>query len=112
MTYLRRNGDELGGVKEKNITIANKQEYIHRFYNDGKCVTRDEYWNLRVEYHKYKEWADQIQDKALNTLKYTVNKLLLDFENNAEVKNEVISFNSGKAEKKRNALNRLLSLLN
>jgi hypothetical protein len=84
-----------------------------------------------VEYFKYKQWADEIKMKALGTLRYTVNRLILDFEDDKpklndddEMKkedeeavplvtcNRVSDFTKIESETKREALERILILLN
>ena len=40
-----------------------------------------ENWPLYHEYTTYKHWFDQVEDRALGTLKTAVAKLLADFDN-------------------------------
>ena len=100
-----------GRLWESRDARASTREYWHRVVNDGRAKQLDN-WPMRVEYHAYKAWADQIQGKALDTLKYTVTRLLLDFEDNKEVGNTVVDFAPEAKEPKRKSLNRLLTLLN
>lgn len=69
-------------------------------------------WHLRSEYYNYKHWAATIKSKAMDTLQFTVSRLLLDFENNEQVGNSVKKFQQRKTESNRSALERLLILLN
>lgn len=60
-----------------------KLEDTYRFYNDGR--SRKDHldnWAFRTQYYHYKHWAEGIKDKALDSLKFVVSRLLLDFENN------------------------------
>ena len=100
-----------GRLWESRAARASDREYWHRLVNDGRAKQLDN-WPMRVEYHAYKDWADKIQAKALDTLKYTVTRLLLDFEDDKEVGNTVVEFTPEDKEPKRRSLNRLLTLLN
>lgn len=97
---------------EKYERKQETREYWHRALNDGRAPGVEENWPMRVEYHAYKDWADQIQAKALDTLKYTVGRLLVDFEDDEKVNNVVKDLTPGAKEPKRRALNRLFVLLN
>jgi hypothetical protein len=88
-----------------------RQEYWYNIMNDGRLNT-EENWPMRVEYYKYKHWAENIKNKAMDTLKYTVSRLLLDFENDNQVGNKTTEFSKDNKETKRNALERLMVKLN
>lgn len=90
---------------------ALNEQYTQAFYNDGQQDVLTN-WHFRAEYHNYKQWADSIKTKSMETLKYTVSRLLLDFEDNANVGNRTTEFEQGDGETKRAALQRLLVLLN
>jgi len=51
----------------------------YKLYNDGIWPSHDN-WPMQQEFYRYKLWADGIKSKSLGSLKYTVNKLLLEFE--------------------------------
>jgi hypothetical protein len=104
-------GRDPGQFHRMNEERADRREYWYRIYNDGRCDTLDN-WPMRAEYFAYKHWVDSIQDKAMGTLQYTVNRLLVDFESDESVGNNVVEFSKGKKETKREALERLLVALN
>jgi hypothetical protein len=61
--------------KQKNV------DYKYSFFNDGRSRKNHlDNWRMETEYLYYKDWADKIKGKALDTLKMTVSRLLLDFE--------------------------------
>jgi hypothetical protein len=76
-------------------------------YNDGRGITDVDNWPMEKEYLAYKVWADDIKHRALGTLQFTVNRLLIDFENSEELNNKVVEFDQGTKESKRAALTRL-----
>ena len=100
-----------GGWQEKQEAKVWKRLYRQRLVNDGKLTEATEHWPMRVEYQNYRVWAESIQSKALGTLKHAVNRLLLDFENDESLGNEVVDFERQPKETKRAALERLLTLL-
>ena len=80
-------------------------------YNDGKCDNLEN-WPMTVEYFAYKKWSDNIQSKAMETLRFTVNRLLLDFEDHSsDLGNKVEDFSKGPKESKHDALIRLQTML-
>ena len=87
------------------------RKYFHRVYNDGRCDLPEQR-HLRAEYYRYKYWADGIKNKALDTLRLTVNRLLLDFENDPTMGNSVVEFDQGENETRQSALKRLYTMLN
>jgi hypothetical protein len=56
---------------------------------------------MRVEYHNYKRWADSIKYKALDSLKFTVSRLLNDFSHDEKAGNSVAHFEDKPDETKR-----------
>ena len=86
-------------------------DYWHRFFSDGRN-DRLENWPYRVEYYTYKDWADNIKTKALDTLKYTVSRLLIDFEDNEKTGNKVVNVQKAQNESKHASLNRIMTILN
>ena len=102
-----------GRYGEHRTALWDDREYWHRLRMDGYCVKRrPDNWPKRVEYYKFKEWADSIEERALDTLKYTVSRLLLDFEDDASLENKVTEFTPETKESKQNSLKRLLVMLN
>lgn len=63
---------DLGHAKHEEL------EHWYRVFNDGKCPV-DSFPYIQ-EYNEYKHWVDQIEYKALGTLRTAVNKLLIDHE--------------------------------
>lgn len=57
----------------------------------------------------YKEWADGIKHNQLNSLKSTVARLLLDFEQDESVNNMVNNLALLEKDSKKQALTRILS---
>jgi len=53
-------------------------QYFHSMLNDG--TNSLENWPYYREYLNYKEWCGQIEDKAIDTLKFAISKLLSDFD--------------------------------
>ena len=62
----------------------------------------------------YKDWVERIEAKALDTLKLTVQRLILDFENyeSGLTKNNVVNFSQKDRESKSQALRRLMAVIN
>ena len=54
------------------------QQYWHSMLNDGTETLEN--WPYYREYMVYKSWFEEVEDKALNTLKGAVAKLLSDFD--------------------------------
>jgi len=104
-------GRDFGRFFEMKEKKAEKQEYWYRIMNDGR-LNSEENWPMRVEYFKYKQWMDDIKNKSLDTLKYTVSRLLVDFENDENVGNKTIQFSEKDKETKRVTLERLMTQLN
>jgi hypothetical protein len=104
-------GTDFGRFFEKKNKLEDKQKYWYNIMNDGR-LNSEENWPMRVEYFKYKQWMDEIKNKSLYTLKFTVSRLLLDFENDDKIGNKTVEFEKNQKETKRNALERLLVQLN
>jgi len=92
-----------------------RKEYKHRLNNDGRYEVTEN-WPWKVEYYQYKMWADQIKKKSFGTLKYVVNRLLVDFKGqevgNPQSVNFVQEFEPEVFLTKRMELERLSEMLN
>ena len=100
-----------GLLRARSDARLKKRDYWYNLLNDGRGGGREEHWEMKVEYHAYAAWAESIQDKALETLKYTVSRLLLDFENDESRGNRVVELGEDPEKSKRASLERLLALL-
>jgi hypothetical protein len=101
-------GVDYGRFLEMKLEKQDNVEYIYAFYNDGR--SRKNYLDhihLRKEYMLYKDWHDQIKTKTIDTLKLAVSRLLLDFDNNTILRNQVNLFDESQKETKTASLRRL-----
>jgi len=57
---------------------VDEKEYWFRIINDGKCPI--DAFPYVLEYESYKLWADDIQDGALDQLKFAISQLLNEIE--------------------------------
>jgi hypothetical protein len=63
-------------IDHKSV-VQEEYEYWYRVINDGRApVDSLPYYRT---YLSYKQFVDTIEEKALNTLKQTITRLLLDF---------------------------------
>lgn len=72
-------------AKSQRDLLLNKMdeyEYWYRVLNDGFCPI--DTWTYNSEFRSYKEWAELIETKAMNTLRTAINKLIMDHENSTE----------------------------
>lgn len=83
-------------------------EYWYRVWNQGRMPT--DALPYYQELLQYKDFVDNVEERALGTLRWTIGRLLLDFENQKGI-NEVREFEQGK-ETKTDAYKRLLKLVN
>jgi len=79
------------------------QSFWHSMLNDGQVETPTHNWPYFNEYNSYKAWFDEVEDKALNTLKTAVAQLLADFDDRS------MKEFSGKGQSKRAQLEKLLA---
>lgn len=98
------------GKHEKADAKAYTREHWYRLINDGR-KPHMQTWPMKVEYHVYKQWADGIKFKALDSLKGTVARLLNDFTEDESVGNLVEKHIVEKHDTKA-GLRRVLTLLN
>ena len=103
---------DFGHMRMQKNAYRDNYAQKYRTYNDGHGFFIEDNWPMRVEYRHYKAWADQIKDKAMGTLKFTVSRLINDFENSEETENQVVEFDDVDKETKQQALRRLLKLIN
>lgn len=84
-------------------------DYWFRVMNEGVLPSDS------LPYYKqlvaYKDFASQVEERAYETLKLTVQRLMLDFEEQ-EGLNVVAEFAEGDKETKHKALKRLIALVN
>ena len=66
-----------------SLVKQEEQEYWFRVMNDGMCPL-DSLPYAR-EFTAYKEWADQIESKAVDTLRMCIDKLLLEAKSEKKV---------------------------
>ena len=89
------------GRQERDHRLADYQ-FWHSMINDG--TNSVENWPYYREYLNYKEWFDQVEDRALDTLKFAISKLLSDFDKEHTVFD-------GEKKTKRAQIEGLLSLI-
>lgn len=75
-TDSRRGTKRLRDLGEAKL---NEQEYWFRIINDGRCPL-DSFPYAR-EFNAYKNWVNQIESQALDTLRMCVDKLILESQN-------------------------------
>ena len=64
--------------KDMPFQRLTEYQYWHSMINDGTDTVQN--WPFYKEYMGYKEWFDQIEDKAVHTLKVAVAQLLENFD--------------------------------
>lgn len=110
---LTRHVPKLGD--KMNMKLKKKEEYDYwfRVLNEG-LLPQDS-----LPYYKqliaYQDFVNQVEQRAFDTLKLTVQRLLMDFENHdggISGKNEVTNFSQKEKESKHQALRRLMATLN
>jgi hypothetical protein len=76
---------KLSTKMDRGLSLAKQeeQEYWFRVMNDGMCPL-DSFPYAR-EFSAYKEWADQIESKAVDTLRTCINKLLIEAKDEKKV---------------------------
>jgi uncharacterized protein YccT (UPF0319 family) len=60
----------------------------------------------------YKDFVKQVESRAFDTLRLTVQRLISDFDNHQEGVNEITSFSQNQRESKQAALRRLMAVVN
>jgi hypothetical protein len=88
-------GRDPGGWKGRIMEQAERSQYFFRLENEGYLengVESLDNWHLRSEYWNYRHWAESIKFQAMDTLRFTVSRLLNDFEDNDDVGNSVSGF--------------------
>ena len=70
---------------DRGLSIAKKeeQEYWFRVMNDGMCPLDS--FPYAKEFNAYKDWAERIELKAVDTLRMCINKLLLEAKEEKKV---------------------------
>lgn len=65
---------------DDSITKGNQREeyeYWYRVINDGRCP--EDNIKFKKELHFYKEYVNNVEKSAFNTMKLTIQRLLIDF---------------------------------
>jgi len=75
---------------ESTTKKEEEYEYWFRVLNEGYSPLDNIKYKHELEI--YKEFAKSVEKNTVNTLKWTINKLLMDFETNANVNNKVDEF--------------------
>ena len=70
---------------DRGLLIAKKeeQEYWFRVMNDGMCPLDS--FPYAKEFNAYKDWAERIESKAVDTLRMCIDKLLLEAKEEKKV---------------------------
>ena len=113
LRFKSQEAPKLGYKPQQQLKKKDEYDYWFRTLNGG-ILPQD-----TLPYYKqlvaYKDFVDGIEHKALDTLKITVQRLILDFENHdggVSGVNKVTEFSQKDKETKNQALRRLMAAIN
>ena len=95
-----------GGDTSRERAKLETYDYWFRVLNDG--FSRLDTLRYSNRYHAYTEWMSGIEEKALDTLKMAINKLLLAFDEKDSIK----TYEKKEGRSKREQIEDLMALLN